>query len=57
MLMCPPHWYTLPQDLRDGIWAHYRPGQTALTCTPQYREALRDVIAYARKHASGEVTS
>jgi len=25
------------------------PGQTALTCTPEYRDALREVLAYARR--------
>ena len=24
---CKPHWYRLPMELRDEIWAHYRPGQ------------------------------
>lgn len=24
---CRPHWFKLPKDLRDLIWATYRPGQ------------------------------
>ncbi len=48
-LMCYPHWVSLPKQLRARIWAHYRPGQNALTCSPEYREALRDVLAYARR--------
>ena len=48
-LMCYRHWVSLPKELREPIWQHYRPGQTALTCTPEYRDALRDVLAYARR--------
>ena len=24
---CKPHWFALPQSLRDQIWKEYRPGQ------------------------------
>ena len=51
-LMCRGHWYSLPGHLRDRIWASYVPGQNAITCTSEYREALRDVLEYAR----GQVT-
>lgn len=27
MLMCKPHWYMVPKELRDRVWATYRPGQ------------------------------
>lgn len=47
-LMCYRHWVSLPKRLRTPIWEHYAPGQTALTCTPEYRAALREVLAYAR---------
>jgi hypothetical protein len=47
--MCHRDWNRLPTQLREPIWQHYRPGQTALTCTPEYRDALRDVLAYARR--------
>jgi hypothetical protein len=46
-LGCRPHWYALPKVLREQIWAHYRPGQDAASCTPEYRDALRAVLAYA----------
>ncbi len=46
-LMCRPDWYRLPKHLRDAILLHYRPGQTALTCSPEYRDALHEVLAYA----------
>ena len=48
-LMCSRDWFRLPRLLRDLILLHYVPGQTALTCSPEYRDALRDVLAYARR--------
>ena len=48
-LMCHRDWNRLPAQLRARIWEHYRPGQNALTCSPEYRDALRDVLAYARR--------
>jgi hypothetical protein len=27
MLMCRKHWFKVPQQLRDQVWATYRPGQ------------------------------
>lgn len=51
--MCRPHWFTLPEPLRDAIVAHYRAGQNALSCTPEYREALRAVLAWARERQAG----
>jgi len=37
--MCREHWYRLPQQLRDALWAAYAPGQEE-TLTPS-REYLR----------------
>ena len=48
-LMCYSDWNRLPAQLRALIWEHYRPGQNALTCSSEYRDALRDVLAYARR--------
>jgi len=41
---CRPHWYALPQELRDRIWGTYRPGQE-VNGTPgrEYVEAARAV--------------
>ena len=47
--MCGRDWYRLPAHLRTLIWEHYRPGQNALSCSPEYRDVLRDVLAYARR--------
>lgn len=30
---CSPHWFRLPKNLRNRIWATYRPGQE-ITKTP-----------------------
>jgi hypothetical protein len=48
-LMCRPHWFMVPAALRARILATVRPGQTALTASPEYLEALRDVLTYARE--------
>ena len=48
-LCCAPHWYRVPKRLRVAIWLHYVPGQTALTCSPEYRDALHEVLAHARQ--------
>jgi hypothetical protein len=39
----------LPKPLRDAILAHYQAGQNALSCSPEYREALRAVLAWVRE--------
>jgi len=50
-LMCRAHWYALPFAIRERILATYRPGQTVLTASPEYLEALHDALAYARRAA------
>jgi hypothetical protein len=47
MLMCRPHWFALPQDLRSQIWAAYREGQE-ITKSPsrEYLEVMRKVEAF-----------
>ena len=49
--MCRAHWYALPFEIRERILATFRPGQTALTASPEYLEALRDALHYARRAA------
>jgi hypothetical protein len=51
--LCRAHWGRLPAVLRSRIWDTYRPGQTAATASPEYLEALRDVLAYARQVNAG----
>lgn len=42
--MCLTHWSMVPGEIRERIYASYRPGQSALTATPDYREAVRAAI-------------
>jgi hypothetical protein len=53
-LMCRTHWYALPFEIRERILATFRPGQTALTASSEYLEALRDALHYAQRAAGGE---
>lgn len=46
---CKPHWYALPQKLRNRIWATFRPGQEE-TKTPsrEYVTVAREVQDWIR---------
>lgn len=46
---CRVHWFKIPKDLRDRIWATYRPGQE-VTKTPsaEYIEAAKAVQEWIR---------
>ena len=48
---CAPHWFTLPKDLRDRIWAAYIPGQE-VTKTPSdaYLGVAHEAHEFARNH-------
>lgn len=55
---CKPHWFKLPQRLRNLIWVTYRPGQE-ITKTPSiaYINAAKEVqawIAEQQRQPSGE---
>ena len=50
-LMCRGHWFRLPAALRSRILGTYRPGQTALTASPEYLDALREALEFARQAA------
>jgi len=44
---CQPHWYALPQELRDRIWRTFRPGQEVNdTPSRDYVEAARAVQSW-----------
>jgi hypothetical protein len=49
---CRDHWYRLPQDLRDKVWATYRPGQELnqgdLRPSAKYIEVAKEVQAWIR---------
>ncbi len=41
-LMCRGHWYAVPRQLRDQVWATWRSGLGAGSC--EHREAVRLAI-------------
>lgn len=48
ILCCREHWYKLPKELRDRIWAAYRPGQESDgLLSREYVIALQDVRKFA----------
>jgi hypothetical protein len=42
MLCCRSHWYALPKDIRDRVWAGYR--NDALG--PAHVQAMADAVEY-----------
>ncbi len=51
MLMCKPHWFSVPLQFRKDVWRLYNPGQEIKKKpTKKYVEAARKAIqAVARK--------
>jgi hypothetical protein len=48
---CKPHWFTLPQDLRNRIWAAYVPGQEVnLTPSRAYLAVADEVERWCREY-------
>ena len=46
---CKPHWFKLPQRLRNKIWATYEPGQEiTMTPSPAYLDAADEVQKWIR---------
>jgi hypothetical protein len=40
LFMCPRHWRMVPQEMKDALWAAYRPGQEIdKRTTREYRSA------------------
>jgi hypothetical protein len=42
-LMCRSHWYLVPKQIRDRVWATWQSGQRAFS--PEHKEAVRKAIA------------
>jgi hypothetical protein len=42
-LMCRRHWYTVPKEVRDRVWATWRSGQGAYS--REHQDAVRAAIA------------
>lgn len=52
---CKPHWYRLPQGLRNKIWAAYRPGQEqSKTPSRRYVEVAREVQDWIAAHGGAQ---
>lgn len=49
LLMCWPDWRRVPRTLQSRIYALYRPGQTALTASPEYLDAVREAVTAVRE--------
>jgi hypothetical protein len=41
--MCRCHWYTVPKELRDLVWATWRSGQGAYS--PEHQDAVRQALS------------
>jgi hypothetical protein len=52
--MCRTHWYRLPARIRSRILDTYWPGQTAATASPEYLDALREALEFARTAAEAD---
>lgn len=47
MFMCRTHWFRLPKDLRDRIWATYRVGQCDdMNPSKEYLLVAIDAVRY-----------
>lgn len=48
---CREHWFALPKNLRDRIWAAYKPGQEkTMTPSREYVLAARAVQEWIAEH-------
>jgi hypothetical protein len=46
MLACRAHWFELPRELRDAIWAAYRPGQSRKDPKGAYLAVVRRCVDF-----------
>jgi hypothetical protein len=48
---CGPCWFALPENMRNAVWASYRPGQEiSKTPSTEYLMAARAAIEYLREN-------
>lgn len=48
---CRAHWFMLPRNLREKIWAAYVPGQeVSMTPSKEYLEAATEVEKWILEH-------
>jgi hypothetical protein len=50
-LMCKPHWFAVPQPLRNAVWKTYDHGRGLLT--PEYAKARNYAIASVNRERVG----
>lgn len=48
-LMCFDHWSMVPRAIQTGIYANYRPGQTAASMSPEYKRFFNEALTYLRE--------
>lgn len=52
---CKPHWFALPKNLRDRIWATYKPGQEiSMTPSEAYLAAAHAVQDWITEHEANK---
>jgi hypothetical protein len=51
-LMCRAHWYMVPKELRDHVWATWRSGQGAFS--QEHLDAVRTAVAAVPDVAAGQ---
>lgn len=58
MFACKPHWFMLPERIRDAIWKEYRQGQEIhKTPTPRYMAVQRFACAFLAFKPNDEVAA
>jgi hypothetical protein len=51
MFMCKPHWFTLPKQMRDELWAAYVPGQERrMDPSGEYLDVAMRCVAYVAQN-------
>jgi len=54
-LMCRHHWYRVPKQLRDHVWATWRSGRGTLST--EHQRAVRLAIAACRQQTGAKSSS
>jgi CDP-diacylglycerol pyrophosphatase len=52
---CKKHWFMLPKNLRDRVWATYRPGQEKdMRPSEAYLKVAEEVQKWIAEHLKGK---
>jgi hypothetical protein len=49
LAMCSRHWRAVPRIIKSAVLRHYRRGQTALTASPEYLDAMTTAVEALRE--------